>query len=153
MIKVREIMDLLPHRFPFLLVDRIVEIHQERGIVGIKNVTINEPFFAGHFPGHPVMPGVLIVEALAQVGGIFAMKALGGGRKIAYFAAIDNCRFRRPVMPGDQLRLNVTITAHKGPVWKMHGEARVDDALAAEADLTATIRDWEADKGKEGGEK
>lgn len=153
MVTIQEIMDLLPHRYPFLLVDRIVELDKDRSIVGIKNVTINEPFFTGHFPDYPVMPGVLIVEALAQVGGIFAMKALGGGRKIAYFAAIDNCRFRRPVVPGDQLRLNVTITAHKGPVWKMHGEARVGDTLAAEADLTATIRDWSGDKEREGGGK
>ncbi len=153
MVTIQEIMDLLPHRFPFLLVDRIVDTDQEKFIVGLKNVTINEPFFTGHFPGHPVMPGVLIVEALAQVGGIFALTALGGGKKLAYFAAIDNCRFRRPVVPGDQLKLHVTITAHKGPVWKMHGEARVDDALAAEADLTATIRDVAEVKEREGGKK
>jgi 3-hydroxyacyl-[acyl-carrier-protein] dehydratase len=97
------------------------------------------------------MPGVLIVEALAQVGGIFALKALGGGKKLAYFAGIDNCRFRRPVFPGDRLLLKVTMTAHKGPVWKMHGEALVEGALVAEADLTATIRDSFGDKGREGG--
>ena len=141
MLTIREIMDLLPHRYPFLLVDRVVEMDPAGSIVGIKNVTINEPFFVGHFPGYPIMPGVLIVEALAQVGGIFALKALGGEKKLAYFAGIDNCRFRRPVFPGDQLLLKVTITAHKGPVWKMHGEARVDGALAAKGDVTATSPD------------
>ena len=153
MFTIQEIMNLLPHRYPFLLVDKIVEWDPGKTIVGLKNVTINEPFFTGHFPGHPIMPGVLIVEALAQTGGIAALKALGGEKKLAYFAAIDNCRFRRPVLPGDQLLLKVTITAHKGPVWKMHGEARVGDALVAEADLTATIRDAFAEKPQEGAVK
>jgi beta-hydroxyacyl-ACP dehydratase FabZ len=134
-------MELLPHRYPFLLVDRIVEFDPGRRIVGIKNVTINEPFFQGHFPGHPIMPGVLIIEAVAQVGGILALKAMGGGKRIAYFAGIDNCKFRRPVVPGDQLRLEVNVLAHKGPVWKMHGEALVNGAVAAKADVTATIPD------------
>jgi beta-hydroxyacyl-ACP dehydratase FabZ len=138
---IQEIMELLPHRYPFLLVDRIVEWEPGKRIVGIKNVTINEPFFQGHFPGHPIMPGVLIVEAVAQAGGILALKAMGGERRIAYFAGIDNCKFRRPVVPGDQLRLEVTVLAHKGPVWKMHGEALVDGAVAAKADVTATIPD------------
>lgn len=150
MFTIQEIMDVLPHRYPFLLVDRILEWVPGRFIVGIKNVTINEPFFAGHFPGHPIMPGVLIVEAMAQTGGIAVLKELGMEGKLAYFAGIDNCRFRRPVYPGDQLVMKVTITAHKGPVWKMHGEARVGDALAAEADLTATIRDALVEKGKGG---
>jgi beta-hydroxyacyl-ACP dehydratase FabZ len=138
---VREIMELLPHRYPFLLVDRIVAFEPEKRIVGIKNVTITEPFFQGHFPGHPIMPGVLIIESIAQVGGILALKAMGGGKRIAYFAGIDNGKFRRPVVPGDQLRIEVTVLAHKGPVWKMHGEAMVDGALAAKADVTATIPD------------
>ena len=141
MFSIQEIMELLPHRYPFLLVDRIVEWEPGKRIVGIKNVTINEPFFQGHFPGHPIMPGVLIVEAVAQAGGILALKAMGGERRIAYFAGIDNCKFRRPVVPGDQLRLEVTVLAHKGPVWKMHGEALVDGAVAAKADVTATIPD------------
>lgn len=139
MISVSEIMDQLPHRYPFLLVDRVVEWEPGKRIVAIKNVTINEPFFSGHFPGYPVMPGVLIVEALAQAGGIIALKELGGGKRIAYFAGIDNCKFRRPVVPGDQLRLEATVIARKGPVWKIHGEAFVDGVLAARADLTATI--------------
>jgi len=153
MFTIQEIMDLLPHRYPFLLVDRIVEWEPGRRIVGLKNVTINEPFFVGHFPGHPIMPGVLIVEALAQAAGIIALKALGGEKKLAYFAGIDNCRFRRPVLPGDQLLLEATITAHKGPVWKIHGEARVGDALVAEADLTATIRESFDDRPQEGAVK
>ncbi len=139
MLSVSEIMDYLPHRYPFLLVDRVVECEPGKRIVAIKNVTINEAFFAGHFPGYPVMPGVLIVEALAQAGGIIVMKALGGGKRIALFGGIDNCKFRRPVVPGDQLRLEATVIAHKGPVWKIHAEAFVDDALAVRADLTATI--------------
>ncbi len=139
MLSIGEIMDQLPHRYPFLLVDRVLELEAGKRIVAIKNVTINEPFFNGHFPGYPVMPGVLIVEALAQAGGIVALKALGGGKRIAFFGGIDNCKFRRPVVPGDQLRLEVTVIANKGPVWKLHGEAFVGDALAARADLTATI--------------
>jgi 3-hydroxyacyl-[acyl-carrier-protein] dehydratase len=150
-ISVQEIMELLPHRYPFLLVDRIVEFEPGARIVGIKNVTISEPFFQGHFPGHPVMPGVLIIESIAQAGGILALKAMGGGKKIAYFAGIENGKFRRPVVPGDQLRLEVTVMAHKGPVWKMHGEATVDGVLAAKADVTATIPDSvDAGPGKEG---
>jgi len=139
MFTIREIMDLLPHRYPFLLVDRVVEWEPGKRIVGIKNVTINEPFFEGHFPGHPIMPGVLIIEAIAQVGGILALKSMGGGKRIAYFAGIDGCKFRRTVVPGDQLRLEVDVLARKGPVWKMHGKALVDGVLAAKADVIATI--------------
>ena len=149
MFRIREIMELLPHRYPFLLVDRIVEWDPGKRIVGIKNVTINEPFFHGHFPAHPIMPGVLIVEALAQAGGILALKAMGGEKRIAYFTGIDNCKFRRPVVPGDQLRLEITVIARKGPVWKMHGEAMVDGVLAAKGDVTATIPDG-VDQGAEG---
>ncbi len=141
MLNVREIMSLLPHRFPFLLVDRVTELTPGVSIVGIKNVSINEPFFQGHFPGHPVMPGVLIVEALAQAGGILALKTMEGGPKLAYLATIDKCRFRRPVVPGDQLRMELKVLARKGPVWKMSGEAKVGESVVAEMSMSALIRD------------
>jgi len=139
MFTARDIMQLLPHRFPFLLLDRIVELEPGRRVVGLKNVTIDEPFFAGHFPDYPIMPGVLIIEALAQAGGFLALKAMGNEGKIAFFAGIDKCKFRRPVSPGDQLRLECIVIGRKGPVWKMHGEATVDGVLVAEADLTASL--------------
>ncbi|MGA7103831.1 MAG: 3-hydroxyacyl-ACP dehydratase FabZ [Candidatus Deferrimicrobiaceae bacterium] len=150
MFDIREIMRLLPHRYPFLLVDRIVEFDPGRRIVGLKNVTINEPFFVGHFPEYPIMPGVLIIEALAQVGGILALKAMGEKRKIALFAGIDNCKFRRPVLPGDQIRLECNVTGHKGPVWKVRSEASVDGVLAAQADLTASLIDRQVEGNDEG---
>ncbi len=153
MFTVREIMRLLPHRYPFLLVDRIVEFEPGRRVVGLKNVTINEPFFEGHFPGYPIMPGVLIIEALAQAGGFLALKAIGEKGKIAFFAGIDNCKFRRPVLPGDQLRLECTVISRKGPVWKMHGEATVDGVLAAKADLTASLANRLDEGGSGGGER
>jgi 3-hydroxyacyl-[acyl-carrier-protein] dehydratase len=149
----QEIMELLPHRYPFLLVDRIVEFDPGRRIVGLKNVTINEPFFPGHFPDYPIMPGVLIIEALAQVGGILALKAMGEKGKIALFAGIDNCKFRRPVLPGDQIRLACTVTGQKGPVWKVSGEATVDGILAAKADLTASLVDRPGEGNGKGGQR
>ena len=139
MFTARDIMQLLPHRFPFLLLDRIVELEPGRRVVGLKNVTIDEPFFAGHFPDYPIMPGVLIIEALAQAGGFLALKAMGNEGKIAFFAGIDKCKFRRPVVPGDQLRLECTVIGRKGSVWKMHGEATVGGVLAAKADMTASL--------------
>jgi len=141
MIDVREIMQIMPHRYPFLLVDRIESLKEGEEIVGIKNVTINEPFFAGHFPGNPIMPGVLIIEAMAQVGGVLAFhsspKEWAGS--LVYFMGIDKVRFRKPVVPGDQLRLVLTTIRQKQRVFKMRGEAYVEDTLVAEAELMAAI--------------
>lgn len=128
------IQKILPHRYPFLLVDRILEISQTRA-VGIKNVTINEPFFQGHFPGHPVMPGVLMIEAMAQVGGVGALNMKDNLGKLAYFLTIDNAKFRKPVVPGDVLRIEVDILKIKMGMVKVHATARVEDEVAAEADL------------------
>jgi 3-hydroxyacyl-[acyl-carrier-protein] dehydratase len=135
------IQKLLPHRFPFLLIDRVVELEGDKG-VALKNVTINEPFFAGHFPGHPIMPGVLIVEAMAQAGGVLALTLLGpeAAGKLVYFMGIDKVKFRRPVVPGDQLRLEVTPLRKGGAIWKMAGKALVDGQVAAEAEFLATIK-------------
>jgi len=133
--EIEEIMEILPHRYPFQLVDRIIETDDKRWIVGIKNVTINEHFFAGHFPGHPVMPGVLQIEAMAQTCGVLMSRSLKQEGKIAYFLAVDKCRFRRVVKPGDQLRIEVTIKNLRLGASKVHGEITVDGELAAEADL------------------
>jgi 3-hydroxyacyl-[acyl-carrier-protein] dehydratase len=143
MLDVNEIMKILPHRFPFLMVDRIVELDQGKRIVGIKNVTINEPFFPGHFPGHPVMPGVLIIEAMAQVAGILGILTFDESErnKITYFTGIDNAKFRRPVMPGDQLRLELVVTNCKRGIWCFIGKAFVDGKLVTEAELKATFAD------------
>ncbi|MBS0171396.1 MAG: 3-hydroxyacyl-ACP dehydratase FabZ [Nitrospira sp.] len=137
-----EIQSILPHRYPFLLVDRIRELDPDRRIVGIKNVTINEPFFQGHFPGRPVMPGVLILEALAQVGGVLAFKSLGSvGRPVVYLTGIDAAKFRKPVVPGDILRLEVDVLKKRAPFWKMQGKAFVDTELVCEAEVTAMVTD------------
>jgi beta-hydroxyacyl-ACP dehydratase FabZ len=136
---------ILPHRYPFLLVDRISELDPDRRIVGIKNVTINEPFFQGHFPGRPVMPGVLILEALAQVGGVLAFKSLASvGRPLVYLTGIDGAKFRKPVVPGDQLRLEVNVLKKRSPFWKMQGRAFVESELVCEAEVTAMVTDEKA---------
>lgn len=139
---INEIMKYLPHRYPFLLVDKIVEIGEAK-IVGLKNVTINEPFFQGHFPGHPIMPGVLLIEAMAQVGGIFAFKSMNATpeTKVVYFMGIDKARFRKPVLPGDQIRFELELLKKRGPVYSFKGNAFVDGKAVAEAELLATIVD------------
>ena len=139
---VTEIQAILPHRYPFLLVDRIEELEVGKRVVGIKNVTINEPFFQGHFPGRPIMPGVLIIEAMAQVGGVLAFKsAKEAGAKLVYFMGIEKAKFRKPVTPGDRLRFVVEVLRARHPYWKMRGEVFVDDTLVCEAELMAMITD------------
>ena len=139
MLNVREILKHLPHRYPFVLVDRIIEIDGEHKIVGVKNVSINENYFQGHFPDHPVMPGVLICEALAQVGAIFAHNARGGrdGDKIFVLTGLDKVKFKRPVEPGDKLRLELTCLKRRGSFWRMLGVATVEGKLVAQAEISA----------------
>ena len=141
-----DILRLLPHRYPFLLVDRILEYEFEKKLVALKNVSMNEPFFQGHFPDFPVMPGVLIVEALAQAGGLLAIKSSPDlpENKIFLFSGIEKVRFRRPVYPGDQLYLHVLHQRHRMNLWKMKTEARVDGHQVTEAELTAAMLDREA---------
>ncbi|HYA85553.1 MAG TPA: 3-hydroxyacyl-ACP dehydratase FabZ [Nitrospirota bacterium] len=144
MIGIQEIMDILPHRYPFLLIDRIVEMEMGKRVVGIKNVTINESFFQGHFPGHPIMPGVLILEAMAQAGGVLAMKSGSPDQvrnKVIYFMSIDKAKFRKPVVPGDQLRLEVDLIKQRSNIRSLKGQARVSGAVVAEAELMAMIVD------------
>ncbi len=141
MIDVREIMEILPHRYPFLLIDRILEI-KETSIRAIKNVTYNEPFFQGHFPGHPVMPGVLIVEAMAQAGGALLLgKVEDRANKLIFFTGIDNCRFRKPVIPGDQVVFEVEIVNARKTFAKMRGRALVDGQVVCEAGLMSAMSD------------
>jgi 3-hydroxyacyl-[acyl-carrier-protein] dehydratase len=140
MIDIKEILAILPHRYPFLMVDRVIELEPDVKAVGIKNISVNEPFFQGHFPGNPVMPGVLIVEALAQVAGILAFKSGVQGETV-YFMSIEKVKFRKIVMPGDQLRLEVNVMHRRGKVWKFSGNAFVGDKLTSEAEFTAMVSD------------
>ena len=141
---ISRIMNYLPHRYPFLLVDRILEVEGNKRIVGIKNVTINEPFFQGHFPGHPIMPGVLIIEAMAQVGGMLLMSHFEGQNfedKVVYFMSLDNVKFRRPVVPGDQIRFELDLIQFRGKTCKMKGAGYVDGQVVAEAEMMAMVVD------------
>lgn len=140
---INEILQYLPHRYPILLVDRVLECEPGKRIVGIKNVTFNEPYFQGHFPHHPVMPGVLIIEALAQVSAILSFKTLGNKPdkdSVYYFVGIDDARFKRPVVPGDQLTLESSIERNVRGIWKFSTRAKVADAVVAEANLMCTVR-------------
>jgi len=141
-IDIHEILTLLPHRYPFLLIDKVIDIEMGKSLVALKNVTINESFFAGHFPGQPVMPGVLIIEALAQAGAVLAYKSTNTTPKdgILYFAGVDNARFRRVVEPGDQLRLEVKVLRSKKDFWKLEGSAYVGDELASSAEFLSARR-------------
>jgi beta-hydroxyacyl-ACP dehydratase FabZ len=146
MIGIQEIFDILPHRYPFLLVDRILEMEMGKRVVGIKNVTINEPFFQGHFPGHPIMPGVLLLEAMAQTGGVLAMRSaeaqgMDVKKKVIYFMTIDKVKFRKPVVPGDQVRFELDIMKSRSNIMGFKAQAMVDGAVVAEAELMAMIVD------------
>ena len=141
---INEILKHLPHRYPFLLLDRVLSIELNKEIIALKNVTINEPFFPGHYPHHPVMPGVLIIEAMAQAAAILSFTGDAGkadDSKVYYFVGIDNARFKRPVVPGDQLILTVSLVFNKRGLWKFKGVAKVEDQVAAEAEIMCTMRD------------
>lgn len=144
MIGIQEIMETLPHRYPFLLVDRILELEMGKRVVGIKNVTMNEPFFQGHFPGHPIMPGVLLLEAMAQTGGVLALKSVPPDQvknKVIYFMSIDKAKFRKPVVPGDQVRFELDVIRQRSNIVSLKALALVDGAVVAEAEMMAMVVD------------
>jgi 3-hydroxyacyl-[acyl-carrier-protein] dehydratase len=142
-IDVQRIMEMIPHRYPFLMIDRVVDVVPNRSAVGVKNVSVNESFFAGHFPNHPVMPGVLIIESMAQTAAVLVVETLGpkAAGKVVYFMSIEGAKFRRPVVPGDQLRIHCTKERNRGNVWKFNAVARVDGVSVAEATYAAMIMD------------
>ena len=141
-----EIQEIIPHRYPFLLVDRITEVVKNENLIGYKNVSISEPVFQGHFPGHPIYPGVMILEGMAQAGGILAFQSMEmtkeeAAEKVVYFMSIDKAKFRAPVKPGDKLEYHISVIKNKGAIWVLKGEAFVDDKLVSEAELKAMIVD------------
>jgi 3-hydroxyacyl-[acyl-carrier-protein] dehydratase len=144
---VTEIQKIIPHRYPFLLLDRVTEIKEKESLVGFKNVTIGDNVFQGHFPGHPIYPGVMILEGMAQAGGILAFKSMGdmteeeAAKKVVYFMSIDRAKFRAPVKPGDRLEYRISVLKNKGQIWVLDGKAYVDDVLVSEAELKAMIVD------------
>jgi 3-hydroxyacyl-[acyl-carrier-protein] dehydratase len=141
-IDVNGIMKRIPHRYPFLMIERVIDIVRGESCTGVKNVSVNEPFFQGHFPGHPIMPGVLIVEAMAQTAATLVVDSIEGvdaGTHVVYFMSVENARFRKPVLPGDRLYIKVKKERHRGTVWRFNGEAYVDDGLVAEAIFTAML--------------
>jgi 3-hydroxyacyl-[acyl-carrier-protein] dehydratase len=141
LVDIARIMQAIPHRYPFLMIDRVVELERDRSAVGVKNVSVNESFFQGHFPNHPVMPGVLIIEAMAQTAAVLVVETLGpdAAGRVVYFMSVEGAKFRRPVVPGDQLRIHVTKERNRGNVWKFHAIARVDGVAVAEATYAAMI--------------
>jgi 3-hydroxyacyl-[acyl-carrier-protein] dehydratase len=143
LVDIARIMKAIPHRYPFLMIDRVVDVVCDTSAVGIKNISVNESFFAGHFPSHPVMPGVLIIESMAQTAAVLVVETLGpeAAGKVVYFMSIEGAKFRRPVVPGDQLRIHVTKERNRGNVWKFNAVARVDDISVAEATYAAMIMD------------
>jgi 3-hydroxyacyl-[acyl-carrier-protein] dehydratase len=142
-IDILRVMQAIPHRYPFLMIDRVVDVVRNASAIGVKNVSVNESFFAGHFPNHPVMPGVLIIESMAQTAAVLVVETLGpeASGKVVYFMSIEGAKFRRPVVPGDQMRVHVAKERNRGNVWKFHGIARVDGVLVAEATFAAMIMD------------
>ena len=144
-IDLKQIMQMIPHRYPFLMIDRVVDVMPNRSATGVKNVSVNESFFAGHFPNHPVMPGVLIIESMAQTAAVLVVETLGpeAAGKVVYFMSIEGAKFRRPVGPGDQLRIHITKQRSRANVWKFHGIAKVDGVVVAEATYSAMIMDRE----------
>jgi 3-hydroxyacyl-[acyl-carrier-protein] dehydratase len=147
-VDIARIMHAIPHRFPFLMIDRVVDLVLDQSAIGIKNVSVNENFFQGHFPGHPVMPGVLIIESMAQTAAVLVVETLGPKAvgRVVYFMSVEGAKFRRPVVPGDQLRIHVTKERSRGNVWKFNAVARVDGVSVAEATYAAMIMDKMADR-------